>query len=131
MNEPIDPNILRLLNETHQDIRLKLGRLPQHAAPAVLLRSLHHQYAETHWIEKIRAWFVWPTLWKPVGALTVAAVIAAAWMSHTRNKLDDYIDMQPLVAAHSRYQAETLVPDGDMAATNFDTQLAMYYGDQD
>ncbi len=131
MNENIDENIFRHLNEEHQDLRLRLSRVPYRSAPPALLHALREKFAPTptdsHW----QRWFAWPVLWKPVGALALGALLAGAWIARWKVSEAELIDMEPLAAAHSRYQAETLVPAADMAGSNFGGQLAVYYGDED
>src|SRR4051812_38674665 len=124
MNDPVDPDLLRLLDEEHQDLRLSLSRLPRRSAPPKLMRALKRKYIGRPWLDEWRAWFSWPVLWKPVSAFAVGAFLAGLWISKWKSSEAEFVDMQPLAAAHSRYQAESLVPPGDMAGSNFGAQLA-------
>ena len=130
MNEPIEPELLRKLETEHQDLRLRLSRLPHRAAPPALLLRLKREYATTPWRARIKSWFAWPVIWKPASVALASVAVVGLWFNHSRVAEDDVIDMRPLVAAHSRYQAESLVPDGDLVGSNFGAQLANYYSNE-
>lgn len=130
MTDPIDPKLLRQLDEEFQDIRVRLGRLPRRAAPPELLHALKQEFEGGSWSARLRAWFSRPAVLRPVGALALAALLAGAWIAHWKWSERQFIDMQPLTTAHARYQDEALMPPADMAGSNFSGQLAMYYGDE-
>jgi hypothetical protein len=128
--EEIGPEMMRRMDEEFQSLRLRLNRLPRRPAPADLMRKLKSEYMGPSWLDRIRAWLAWPVIWKPVGVLALAALLAGAWIAHWKNSEDEFIDDQPLIAAHARYEQEALVPQGDMAHSEFGAHLAVYYGDE-
>lgn len=113
--------------EKIQETKLRLGRLPRHEAPADLIFNLRRIHRPTPWDEVVRRWFTIPNLWKPVGALAAAAILFFAVYVGRSMPDSDTISLEPLLAAHERYQAENLIPSADMAASNYSGRLAAYY----
>jgi hypothetical protein len=64
-----------------------------------------------------------PQVWVPIGALALAALALALWFGPK----EEEIPLEPLVAAHSRYKAESWVPHGDLLAANFSAEVAQEY----
>jgi len=73
--------------------------------------------------------FPWVSLkrWTPA-ATFAAALTLAVWAGLRGVSEDDYLPLEPLLAAHSRYSQENLVQE-DLVAYNFSAQLAAYHGD--
>lgn len=106
-------------------IELRLARLPKREAPPELIQKLKATYMRPLWRERLTAWAHTPLLWQPIGALAIGALIFSFWFLNKKNTADQ-IDLEPLLAAHSRYQLEVLVPQADLARSNFSAQLASY-----
>ena len=113
-----------------ESLRLSLSRMPRHAAPEKLIRKLKKEYIGNPLLDALRSWFVWPVLWKPVGVLAVVALLAGVWVGKWKSSENNFIDAGPLLAAHARYQSQSLVPQKEIAGSNFGAQLASYYGDE-
>jgi len=73
-------------------------------------------------------WARRPQAWIPVGAAALATLLLGIWFGWGPGEED--IPLEPLVAAHSRYSAEALIPHGDLVASNFSAQLALYNGEE-
>ena len=65
----------------------------------------------------------------PAGAFAAVALVALVWFGVHRSATDQTIPLEPLLAAHSRYTAEALVPPTELVAANYSAQLNAYYGD--
>ncbi len=116
--------------EELRHLQLRLAHLPHHEAPAALMAKLKKEYAPSPWLQLLSGWFFGPALWKPIGAFVVTALLVSAWILKQQSTPDeDFISLEPLLAAHSRYKAESLVPSSDMASSNFSAQLAVYQSD--
>jgi len=124
-NDPLSQS-----NEEFKDLRLRLRALPIHSAPPALLHSLKQQFVGPTWKERFLSLFTGPAMWRPISAVAVAALVAGAWITHWKMSENDLLDVQPLVAAHARYQSESMVPSGDLAGSGFGFQLASYYGEE-
>jgi hypothetical protein len=109
------------------ELRLHLSCLPRHDAPPELMAKLRRKYTGPTWKQSLQEWFAWPMVWKPAGLVAAAALMGVLWFSYQKKDKDDAIDIGPLLAAHSVTQAQGLVPDSDMTATDFSAQLASYY----
>lgn len=116
--------------ESMKSLKLRMTRLPQRTAPAALMRDLKKTYGAASWLDTVRNWFTWHNAWKPIGALALTALMAGVWVNRWKSSEEEFIDMDPLVTAHARYQAESLVPSSDMASCGYSGKLAAYYGDE-
>ena len=61
--------------------------------------------------------------WAPAGALVAASLLLAVWTGNRWGPTSEGdLPLEPLLAAHSRYAAESLVP-GDLVAADFSAEL--------
>lgn len=118
------------MTEDEREIQRRLAALPTHNAPAALLTRLKEIYLPLPWWHKILNPLIHPG-WKPLGTLAALALLVGLWFVRANNNHDDSVSLEPLLAAHSRYQAENLVPSGDLMASDFSAQLAVYYGEKE
>jgi anti-sigma factor RsiW len=68
-----------------------------------------------------------PTVAVPAFALAAAALIVGFWFNASRG--DQFVPLEPLLAAHSRYTAESLVPEDNLVAGSYSRNLTEYYSD--
>ncbi len=62
-----------------------------------------------------------PRYWAPTAALASAAVLLSLWFHVLDRDPDQYVPLEPLLAAHARYQAESLVPEDNLVADSYST----------
>jgi hypothetical protein len=62
-----------------------------------------------------------PAFWVPVGAVAAAMLTVGLWMNQARSA--DELPLEPLLAAHARYSAESLVPEEHLVASAYSDQL--------
>ncbi|MDE2040101.1 MAG: zf-HC2 domain-containing protein [Elusimicrobia bacterium] len=60
-----------------------------------------------------------PLVWAPAAALTMAALLMTFWMRSLDRTPDEYVPLGPLLAAHSRYVAESLIPEDNLVAESY------------
>lgn len=64
-------------------------------------------------------WIRQPHVWSPVCALALAALGMTAWMRALDRDPERFVPLEPLMAAHTRYAAESLVPEDNLVASNY------------
>jgi hypothetical protein len=114
-----------------RDIKQRLGNMSRLHAPTELLDRLKEIYLTPSLWERIREFFHFTPTWKPASAFALLALLLGLWFVRNRNGEDEVLNIEPLVAAHCRYEAENLVPTGDMMNSDFSAQLAVYYGEKE
>jgi anti-sigma factor RsiW len=62
-----------------------------------------------------------PRVWAPATAVAAAGVLFSIWLNVVGRAPDQYVPLEPLLAAHSRYTAESLVPEDGLVAANYST----------
>ena len=60
-----------------------------------------------------------PKYWAPTAALAAAAALMVFWVNAVDRAPDQYVPLEPLLAAHSRYAAESLVPEDNLVASGY------------
>ena len=65
------------------------------------------------------AWLRQPRVWAPASALALACALFSIWIRVVDRAPDQYVPLEPLLAAHSRYTAESLVPEDSLVAANY------------
>jgi anti-sigma factor RsiW len=112
-------------------LRTRLGAMPRREAPPSLMRSLGHAFLDAPVPRRsFWAFLTGVPSWRPVGAFAAVAVIMGG-VAYLRLGPPAKMDPQPLIAAHMRYQAESLVPNTDPAHSNLSAQLVNYYREND
>jgi anti-sigma factor RsiW len=101
-----------------------LRRAPRRAAPPELIAAIEESLARPSWLAIFKRFMPEMRVLVPAGAL--AAVALSLWL---RSSLQQPIPIEPLLAAHSRYTAEALVPASELVASNYSAQLNACYGD--
>jgi len=119
----------------HESLRAAkalLARAPRRAMPPELMDQLERRLSRPLWRELLdRLLPPMPSVrvLAPAGAFAAAALVAVVWFGARRAAPEPAIPLEPLLAAHSRYTAEALVPASELVASNYSTQLNAYYGD--
>lgn len=111
-------------------VRTRLARLPARSAPPQLILKLRKIMQQEPWYQKFFHWFLIPRVWKSVGAFGVVVCSVVTWMALRTEPEQAFVDMDTLLAAHSRYQEENLVPTADMAHADYSARLASFYDDE-
>jgi anti-sigma factor RsiW len=98
-------------------MKLVLSSAPRKTLPADLALSLERRF-----VTGARWWtaLAKPALWIPAGAVAAAALTVGLWMN--RASAADELPFEPLLAAHERYSAESLVPEDNLVAANYSDQ---------
>lgn len=113
-----------------REVKSALAAAPTRPMPPALIAALEADHARRLEAAPRFAW-LWPRLWIPAGALAGALALATLWVGlSSRLASEDELPLEPLVAAHSRYAAETLVPQSVPAASNGYLQLAYFRPDE-
>ncbi|OVE75530.1 hypothetical protein BVX98_07380 [bacterium F11] len=115
-------------NEYDQLLRIKdlVDTSLRHSMPADLIDNLIRQAEKTTLSERIRRWFQAPQVWIPAGSLATVLLIIGIWMGLTPEQTANTLPLEPLLAAHSRYIGESLVPRRHTSSSNFSIHLARY-----
>jgi anti-sigma factor RsiW len=118
--------------EEHASLRATkslLARAPRRAMPPDLVAQIEGRLARPFWKQVLDRLLPPLPVWAPAGAFAAAALVAVAWFGAHRAAADQSIPLEPLLAAHSRYTAEALVPPTELVAANYSAQLNAYYED--
>jgi anti-sigma factor RsiW len=100
-----------------------LSAAPRHAMPAAVYAAVQARVRRPVWGRRLLGFFRLPRVWVPAAALAAALLSFAYWREA---KQEDYIPLEALSAAHARYTAESLAPQGGTSASDFSAQLAVY-----
>ncbi|MDE2510505.1 MAG: zf-HC2 domain-containing protein, partial [Elusimicrobia bacterium] len=97
---------------------------PRRTLPADLALSLERRFVGgAPWWKAMTK----PALWIPAGAVAASALAFSLWAHKVRAA--DELPFEPLLAAHERYSAESLVPDENLVAANYSDQMTAIYAD--
>ena len=105
-------------------MKLVLSSAPRKNMPAELVLALEQSF-----VTAVPRWrtLVKPAFWVPAGAVAVVALTVGLWLHQAR--VADELPFEPLLAAHTRYSAEALIPDDNLVASNYSDQLTAMYSD--
>ena len=104
-----------------------LAAAPRHPMPAALLASVRRRLSRPSWRQKLMAAFRLPRVWIPATDFAAVGLSLAVWWGV---EPEDYIPLEALSAAHARYAAESLAPQGGLSSSDFSAQLAAYRYDE-
>jgi anti-sigma factor RsiW len=104
--------------ESLRHMKLVLSSAPRKNMPAELALALEARLVKgsPRWKTVLK-----PAFWVPVGAVAAAALTVGLWLNQARAA--DEIPLEPLLAAHERYSAESLVPEEHLVASAYSDQL--------
>ena len=118
--------------EEHASLRTAkslLARAPRRAMPPELVAQIEGRLMRPLWRQVLDKLLPPGPVMVPAGAFAAAALLAMVWFGARQAAPDQSIPLEPLLAAHSRYTAEALVPATELVAANYSAQLNAYYGD--
>jgi anti-sigma factor RsiW len=106
--------------ESLRHLKLALSSAPRKRLPADLALSLESRLAPgaRPWLSRLAR----PVVWAPAGAVGLAVLAVSLWLRSTA-ALEE-IPLEPLLAAHARYSAESLVPEDNLIAANYSDQVS-------
>ncbi|MBV9080018.1 MAG: zf-HC2 domain-containing protein [Elusimicrobia bacterium] len=105
------------------ETKRRLSSMSRLRAPDRLISRLERKYAGRPLLERIRDFLSMPAVLRPAGVALAGALVAGVWL-YSNGAFEHKLDPGPLLAAHSRYQAELLVPQAEMSNAAFSGQLA-------
>lgn len=117
----------RLELESLRDTKSLVASAPRRAMPPELIAGIEGRLSRRPWLERLGEWVRLPRVWIPAGA--AAALLAGLWWGMAGENPEREVPLEPLLAAHSRYSAEALVPEDNLVASNYSVQLTAYYGE--
>jgi anti-sigma factor RsiW len=97
-----------------------LAGAPRRAMPPELVASIEARLeGRPRPFPRLRRFASAPRVWAPAGALALAALAMSLWVHALDRDPDQYVPLEPLLAAHSRYAAESLVPEDNLVAASY------------
>jgi len=119
----------RGISENLRRTKSVLARAPRRAMPPGLVADIEARLTRPVMRELLMR--LLPPIRRLVATATFAAAALAAvvWFTARRTTPEQAIPLEPLLAAHSRYTAEALVPASELVASNYSAQLNAFYGD--
>lgn len=116
--------------ESLRHFKKVLAAAPRRAMPPELISAIEERARRPAWagvLANLRAprWFV------PAGAAAVVALAAGLWLGVKRESPAQAIPLEPLLTAHARYTAESLVPQGSLVSSTYSAQLTAQNDDPD
>jgi anti-sigma factor RsiW len=118
--------------ERFQEVKIRYSRMPRRPAPPELLAKLDHlRSPRPRWYERWIGVGALPPVWRPVAVFAAIAAFVVAMLVGRANRNPEFVDLDSLLVAHSKYQAESLVPHPDMAQSNYSARLASFYRDEE
>jgi hypothetical protein len=114
------------------NLKLRLAKLPRRYAPPELLSSLHEKFTRPSIWMRFLSRLARPRVWTPLGAIALFLLLFGLWF-HIQNRSVEanYIDLEPLLTAHSRYSSESSFSSPDIDRWDYSSRLASYYKDED
>ena len=103
----------------------RLAASPRRAMPPELIASIEGRLRELDAaaapgiLRRLAGLLSLPRVWAPASAFAAVAVAAVVWFGIKGREADRGIPLEALLAAHSRYEAESLVPQGSLAVSNY------------
>lgn len=118
------------LSAEAQFVRRLLKSAPRRAMPADLAAAIEAKLSRRAPWAFLR--LPLPTrVWAPAGALALATLAIGVWFRTLDRDPDQYVPLEPLLAAHSRYTAESLLPEDNLVAASYTAYSAADAQDAD
>lgn len=109
-----------------------LASAPRRAMPPQLVAAVEARLEGRRApFPRLRRFVALPRVWAPAGALALAALAMSMWVRVLDRDPDQYVPLEPLLAAHSRYTAESLVPEDNLVAASYSAPDASSDNDAD
>jgi hypothetical protein len=110
-----------------RETKRRLALLPRQPLPTGLAAELHSQlYRPASWTRFLLRFLTRPRIWVPAGAFATATLLLGLFWGHL-GRDSDSVPIEPLLAAHNRYSAETLLPQEALVTANYSSQINSYY----
>jgi predicted anti-sigma-YlaC factor YlaD len=106
-----------------------LASAPRRAMPPELISAIEERLVKPSWTGRFWQGLRTPRVFVPAGALAALALFAGVWYGVRRDSPEQYIPLEPLMTAHARYTAESLVPQGSLVSSTYSAQLTAQYID--
>lgn len=121
----------RLDMESLRYAKRLLSGAPRRAMPPELIADIADRLGTAGPPPRPKVWGLSPRAWFPAGAFAAAALSAMIWIGLKPGAAEREIPLELLMAAHSRYAAETLVSEENAAAADYSSSLNLHNGDTD
>lgn len=102
-------------------VKAALAGAPRRTLPEDIAAAWGERLGPPSWRTRLQELLTLPQVWGP--ALAAAGLLLLLQAGRTSQRRAEAIPIEALAAAHSRYEAEGLVPDGDPTAANFWSEL--------
>ena len=112
----------RLELESLRRDKHRLAAAPRRALPTDLIFDLERGLKPAR-RGFVPAWLARPRFLIPTGVFATAVLAVGLWLGLKANDASQSVPLEPLMAAHERYSAESLVPQGSLVSVNY-IQLA-------
>lgn len=119
----------RLDLESLRGAKRLLAGAPRRVMPPDLIADLETRFTPPSWTRRLGPRLTRPQLWIPAGAMAAAALTISLWLGMGTNDPEQSVPIEPLLAAHERYTAESLVPQGSLVASNYSVQTTANDGE--
>lgn len=119
----------RMELESLREVRRRLAAAPRREAPGDLVRALEARHAGGASAGELSRALAALRIMVPVGLAAAAMLGVAFWLGGDEGA-GETLPLEPLLAAHTRYKAESEVSGADLVAANFSAQLAAYQEDE-
>jgi anti-sigma factor RsiW len=97
-----------------------LAAAPRRAMPPDLVAAIEARLERRPGpFPALRRFIAAPRVWAPVSALALAGLLMTLWVRTLDRDPEQYVPLEPLLAAHSRYTAESLVPEDSLVAASY------------
>jgi anti-sigma factor RsiW len=106
-----------------------LASAPRRAMPPELISAIEERLDGASLPRHLWHVLQAPRVFVPAGALAALALFASLWFGVRRDSPEQYIPLEPLLSAHARYTAESLVPQGSLVSSTYSSQLTAQYND--
>ena len=112
----------RLELESLRETKKRLAGAPRRALPPELIFELEAGFARPSRTRVAFAYLARAQFLAPAGVFAVVALTVGLWLGFKAEDPSQTVPLEPLMAAHERYSAESLVPQGSLVSANY-TQL--------
>lgn len=94
---------------------------PRHVMPPALLARLEARFSRPTWAERAAGLLTAPRFYVPAGVAAAFAVALSLWLGSPE---PEQIPLESLLAAHTRYSSEGLVPQENLTQPEFISHLS-------
>jgi predicted anti-sigma-YlaC factor YlaD len=118
--------------EAVRDLKLRLAKMPHRYAPPELISSLQRTFTKVSIWARWRQTLARPWVWTPLSAVALLLILFGVWIQfQNRSSEENFIDLEPLLTAHSRYSTESSFSAPDIHRWDYSARLASYYQNEE